>query len=95
VGVYRKKELVFGRAHDERSEKLPDAFGLGVAADNKFLFLEQFKFDPSATSLPNLINRILPFTDESLPTKFPRLFKKWLRVISQSPGIANYARGLC
>jgi hypothetical protein len=47
---------------------LPSALGLGVAADHKFLLLEQFEFDPIATAQPNLVNGILPFTDPSKPS---------------------------
>ena len=82
---FPEKQLLFSvEAHDERSEKLSGAFGLCVAADHKFLFHEQFESDPSATSLPNLIDRILPFTDESLQSKFPRLLKKWQCIIIAS-----------
>ena len=89
----KNRLLASVEAHDDRSEKLPSAFGLGVAADHKFLLLEQFEFDPIATAQPNLVNGILPFTDE-FPNQVlvpvqevtPRHFPK--------PRNTDYTRGL-
>ena len=83
--------LPFIKTHQQRAKMFPASFGVGVSADDEFLLLVEFDFDPRSGALSGLIPGSTPFANQAFKAQFPSSAQEHFNVFCERDRIANHA----